>query len=112
MTVEISYRLFRRLAIFIVIMPLMVLEIVTITNSAFADNLCLGPLSCSAIGGDGGRGGDTGDAIGGDIGPGGSCFVIDHSSVGDECGGSTGSSEPRSGSGDHKIGRASCRERV
>ena len=50
-----------------------------------------------------GHGGNTGDAIGGDIGPGGSCFAIHHSSIGDECGGSTGSSEPRSGSGDHSM---------
>ena len=69
----------------------------------FADNWCLGPLACSAIGGDGGHGGNTGDAISGDIGPGGSCFVKDHVTIGDECGGSTGSSEPRSGSGDHSM---------
>jgi hypothetical protein len=29
--------------------------------------------------------------------------VHDHSIVGDECGGSSGSSEPRSGSGDHSM---------
>jgi hypothetical protein len=70
------------------------------TPKAFADNICIG---CYAIGGSGGRGGDTGDAISGDIGPGGSCFAKDHSTIGDECGGSTGSSEPRSGSGDHSM---------
>ncbi|WP_148686537.1 hypothetical protein [Candidatus Nitrosocosmicus hydrocola] len=70
---------------------------------AFADNWCLGPLACSAIGGDGGDGGVTGDAIAGDIGPGGSCFAKNHVTIGDECGGSTGSSEPRSGSGDHSM---------
>ena len=72
-------------------------------NVAFADNWCLGPLACSAVGGNGGHGGDTGDAIGGDIGPGGSCFAKNHVTIGDECGGSTGSSEPRSGSGDHSM---------
>ncbi len=70
---------------------------------AFADNWCLGPLACSAIGGNGGDGGNTGDAISGDIGPGGSCFAKDHVTIGDECGGSTGSSEPRSGSGDNSM---------
>lgn len=84
-------------------MPVSVFHMITTINSAFADNLCLGPLACSAVGGDGGRGGDTGDAIGGDIGPGGSCFVQNHVTIGDECGGSTGSSEPRSGSGDHSM---------
>lgn len=84
-------------------MPVPAIHMVTTINNAFADTLCLGPLACSAIGGDGGRGGDTGDAIAGDIGPGGSCFVKGHSTVGDECGGSTGSSEPRSGSGDHSM---------
>jgi hypothetical protein len=60
-------------------------------------------LACSAIGGNGGDGGDTGDAIGGEIGPGGSSFAKNHVTIGDECGGSTGSSEPRSGSGDHGM---------
>lgn len=70
------------------------------TPSAFADIVCIG---CYAIGGSGGRGGDTGDAISGDIGPGGSCFARDHSTIGDECSGSTSSSEPRSGTGDHST---------
>ena len=73
------------------------------SDVAFADNLCLGPLACSAIGGNGGHGGDTGDAIGGDIGPGASCFANNHVTIGDECVGSTGSSEPRSGSGHHSM---------
>ena len=78
------------------------------TQSAFADTLCKGEFACAAIGGpggdggEGGRGGDTGDAIGGDIGPGGSCLAI-NAQIGDECGGSTGSSEPRSGSGDNSM---------
>lgn len=78
--------------------------LITSTHDAFADTIvCGGLFTCSAIGGNGGHGGNTGDAIGGDIGPGGSCFAIHHSSIGDECGGSTGSSEPRSGSGDHSM---------
>jgi hypothetical protein len=103
MTLEISYKLIMHIAIFMLLVPVTAIEMVTTIKSAFADIFCLGPLACSAIGGAGGRGGDTGDAIGGDIGPGGSCFVNYHSSVGDECGGSTGSSEPRSGSGDHSM---------
>jgi hypothetical protein len=75
----------------------------TLMNSVYANNLCLGPLACSAVGGSGGHGGNTGDAISGDIGPGGSCFAKYHVTIGDECGGSTGSSEPRSGSGDHSM---------
>jgi hypothetical protein len=39
-----------------------------------------------------------------DIGPGGSCLAI-NAQIGDECGGSTGSSEPRSGSGDNSMNR-------
>jgi hypothetical protein len=61
---------------------LRLLAIATVsTPSAFADIVCIG---CYAIGGSGGRGGDTGDAISGDIGPGGSCFARDHSTIGDE----------------------------
>ena len=70
----------------------------------------MGPLACSAVGGSGGHGGNTGDAISGDIGPGGSCFAKNHVTIGDECvtigdecAGSTGSGEPRSGSGDHSM---------
>jgi hypothetical protein len=63
------------------------------SHSAFAHNVCIGQFACSAIGGDGGLGGDTGDATSGDIGPGGSCFAIS-STIGDECDGITGSSEP------------------
>lgn len=103
MIVEISYKFVMCLGITIGLLTFSVNDMLTTINSAFADNLCLGPLSCTAIGGNGGNGGDTGDAIGGDIGPGGSCFVRGHSTVGDECGGSTGSSEPRSGSGDHSM---------
>jgi hypothetical protein len=65
--------------------------------------ICIGVFPCSANRGNGGRGGDTGEVIGEDIGPGGSCFASDHSTIGDECGGSTGSSEPRSGSGDNSM---------
>jgi hypothetical protein len=79
------------------------LTVIISIQSAFAHNTCIGQFTCSAIGGSGGRGGDTGDAISGDIGPGGSCFARNHSTIGDECGGSTGSSEPRSGSGDHSM---------
>ena len=70
--------------------------------------ICKGEFACAAIGGaggdggEGGRGGDTGDAIAGDIGPGGSCLAIS-ATIGDNCGGSTGSSEPRSGSGDNSM---------
>ena len=89
-------------------MALGVLATIMPTQSAFADTLCKGEFACAAIGGpggdggEGGRGGDTGDAIGGDIGPGGSCLAI-NAQIGDECGGSTGSSEPRSGSGDNSM---------
>jgi hypothetical protein len=85
------------------IVPITSLTVILPINNAFADNICIGLFPCSAVGGNGGRGGDTGDAIGGDIGPGGSCFASDHSTIGDECGGSTGSSEPRSGSGDNSM---------
>lgn len=103
MILEFSWKLITSIAILVLLIPVSAIHMFTTINSAFADNLCLGPLACSAIGGDGGRGGDTGDAIGGDIGPGGSCFAKDHVTIGDECGGSTGSSEPRSGSGDHSM---------
>ena len=90
------------------IVALGVLATIIPTQSAFADTICKGEFACAAIGGaggdggEGGRGGDTGDAIGGDIGPGGSCLAI-NAQIGDECGGSTGSSEPRSGSGDNSM---------
>src|SRR6476620_11240264 len=73
------------------------------THSTFAHNTCIGTFACSAVGGSGGPGGETGDATSGDVGPGGSCFASNNSKIGDECGGSTGSSEPRSGSGDHSM---------
>lgn len=85
------------------ILSLIALQASISINNVFADNLCLGPLSCSAIGSNGGHGGNTGDAKGGDIGPGGSCYALDLSTIGDDCGGSTGSSEPRSGSGDNSM---------
>jgi hypothetical protein len=97
----------RRLTIWVTILvsliPISTLAVIIPINNAFADNICIGVFPCSAIGGNGGRGGDTGAAIGGDIGPGGSCYANDHSIIGDGCGGSTGSSEPRSGSGDHSM---------
>jgi len=74
-----------------------VLATIMPTQSAFADTLCKGEFACAAIGGPGGDGGE-----GGDIGPGGSCLAI-NAQIGDECGGSTGSSEPRSGSGDNSM---------
>ena len=81
-----------------------IIGLIASIHSAFADTIiCGGLFTCSAIGGSGGRGGDTGNAISGDIGPGGSCFASDHSTIGNRCGGSTGSSEPRSGSGDHSM---------
>ncbi|TVP41053.1 hypothetical protein [Candidatus Nitrosocosmicus arcticus] len=92
-----------RLVVIVGLIPVSAIQGTTLITSVFADNLCLGPLACSAVGGSGGRGGDTGDAISGDIGPGGSCFAKNHVTIGDECGGSTGSSEPRSGSGDHSM---------
>ena len=85
-----------------------VLATIMSSQSAFADTVCKGEFACAAIGGaggdggEGGRGGDTGDAIAGDIGPGGSCLAIS-ATIGDNCGGSTGSSEPRSGSGDNSM---------
>jgi hypothetical protein len=85
-----------------------VLATIMPSRSAFADTICKGEFACAAIGGpggdggEGGRGGDTGDAIAGDIGPGGSCLAIS-ATIGDNCGGSTGSSEPHSGSGDNSM---------
>jgi hypothetical protein len=93
----------QELMIGILVVTALLIVAVTSSPRAFADNVCIGFLACGASGGSGGRGGDTGDATGGDIGPGGSCFANDHSTIGDECGGSTGSSEPRSGSGDHSM---------
>ena len=63
---------------------------ILVSSGAFADK-CIG---CYAKGGDGGDGGDGGKAIADDVGPGGSCLAI---IIGDSCGGSTGSSEPRGG---------------
>lgn len=57
---------------------------ILVSSEAFADK-CIG---CYAKGGDGGK------AIAADVGPGGSCLAI---IIGDSCGGSTGSSEPRGG---------------
>src|SRR6187401_2382663 len=92
------------------LIPVSAIQGTSLISSVFADNLCLGPLACSAVGGSGGHGGNTGDAISGDIGPGGSCFAKNHVTIGDECvtigdecAGSTGSGEPRSGSGDHSM---------
>jgi hypothetical protein len=84
-----------KLTILTSIIPISALTAILPINNIFADNICIGVFPCSAIGGNGGRGGD--------IGPGGSCFASDHSTIGDECGGSTGSSEPRSGSGDNSM---------
>jgi hypothetical protein len=61
-------------------------------QKAFAD-LCVGIIACSAIAG---NGGDGGEAIAGDVGDGGSCYAI---TIGNHCGGSTGSNEPRGGAG-------------
>ena len=92
-----------RMVVIVGLIPVSAIQGTTMISSVFADNLCLGPLACSAVGGSGGHGGNTGDAISGDIGPGGSCFAKNHVTIGDECGGGTGSSEPRSGSGDHSM---------
>lgn len=56
-------------------------------------DLCIGIIACSAIAGNGGNGGD---ANAGDVGEGGSCYA---KIIGDSCGGSTGSTEPRGGAG-------------
>jgi hypothetical protein len=61
-----------------------------LSSGAFADKC----IRCSANGGDGGDSGDGGKAIAGDVGHGGSCLAI---IIGDSCGGSTGSNEPRGG---------------
>ncbi|MGN6708482.1 MAG: hypothetical protein ACTHKF_03960 [Candidatus Nitrosocosmicus sp.] len=98
-----THKLTITLTILSSLIPISALSVILPINNVFADNICIGVFPCSANGGDGGRGGDTGEAIGGDIGPGGSCFANDHSTIGDECGGSTGSSEPRSGSGDKSM---------
>lgn len=83
-----------KVEVLVAVVALLASPIIVSIPKAFAEK---------AAGGSGGRGGDTGYAISGDIGPGGSCFAKDHSNIGDECGGSTGSSEPRSGSGDHSM---------
>lgn len=85
------------------IMSICLISSVISMHITFAHNTCIGTFTCSAVGGSGGWGGDTGDATSGDIGPGGSCFASNNSKIGDECGGRTGSSEPRSGSGDHSM---------
>jgi len=61
-------------------------------NSAFADNLYFGLIKCTAIGDNGGKSSDTGDAVSGYIGPRVSCFASYRSTIGDECGESKGSS--------------------
>jgi hypothetical protein len=63
---------------------------VFLSSGAFADKC----INCNVNGGDGGDGGDGGKAIAADVGPGGSCIAL---IIGDSCGGSTGSSEPRGG---------------
>ena len=60
------------------------------STSAFGDKC----IKCYAKGGNGGDGGDGGWAKAGDVGPGGSCVA---EIIGNECGGSTGSNEPRGG---------------
>ena len=50
-------------------------------QKAFAD-FCMGIIACSAIAGD--------------VGDGGSCYAL---TIGNHCGGSTGSNEPRGGAG-------------
>lgn len=103
MTMQISLKIIIFSALWLILIPSVTLPPDSTNQYVFADTLCLGPLSCSALGGSGGDGGTTGDATSGEIGPGGSCFVKFQSTAGDECGGSTGSSEPRSGSGDHSM---------
>jgi hypothetical protein len=61
-------------------------------SSVFGDRC----IRCRAIAGDGGDGARGGDAIAAPVGPGGSCVA---EIIGDSCGGSTGSSEPRGGQG-------------
>ena len=73
----------------------------SITNAfmnqkAFAD-FCVGIIACSAIAG---NGGDGGEAIAGDGGDGGSCYAL---TIGNHCGGSTGSNEPRGGAGGDAV---------
>jgi hypothetical protein len=65
---------------------------IIVSSGAFADKC----VKCNIKGGDGGDGGDGGKAIAAPVGPGGSCLAI---IIGDSCGGSTGSSEPRGGQG-------------
>jgi hypothetical protein len=61
-------------------------------SSIFGDKC----VRCKAIAGDGGDGAKGGKAIAAPVGPGGSCVA---EIIGDACGGSTGSSEPRGGQG-------------
>jgi hypothetical protein len=63
-----------------------------INQKAVAD-LCVGIIAYSAIAG---NGGDGGEAIAGDVGDGGTCYAV---TIGNHCGGSTGSNEPRCGAG-------------
>jgi hypothetical protein len=65
---------------------------ILLSSGAFADKC----VKCYVKGGDGGDGGDGGKAIAAEVGPGGSCVAI---VIGDSCGGSSGSSEPRGGQG-------------
>ncbi len=71
----------------VVLATILALGVIIAAPGAFAD-IC---INCSANGGDGG---DGGSATAGDVGPGGSCFA---QIIGNECGGSTGSNEPRGG---------------
>jgi len=78
-----------RMVVIAGLIPVSAIQGTTLISNVLAGNLCLGPLACSAVGVSGGHGGNTGDAIIGDIGPGGSCFAKNHVTIGDECGGST-----------------------
>lgn len=74
----------------IVFATLLVSVVILAATSAFGDKC----IKCYAKGGNGGDGGDGGWAKAGDVGPGGSCVA---EIIGNECGGSTGSNEPRGG---------------
>jgi hypothetical protein len=78
-------------ALIVVLISASILTTLLFPNS-FADKC----VRCKNYAGNGGNGGDGGIAIAAPVGPGGSCVA---EIIGDACGGSTGSSEPRGGQG-------------
>jgi hypothetical protein len=61
MIVKTSRDLMIRVVVLVALMAVGTLAAMMSVHSAFADNICIGQLTCSAIGGSSGRGGDTCD---------------------------------------------------